>query len=385
MTVGLVFDVAQVAAGVGALAFGGWWASLSAVAIKTPKAVYGAPGVRFAVLVPAHDEERLVGATVRSLLSAVYEPPPGVVVVADNCTDGTAMAAAAAGAKVIERHEPGVRGKSHALDFGVAHMAHAKGATPDVLVVVDADTTVNQEFFAALAAVVPSRAVAQARYDAAPSRSDIGRLRRLAFGLVHHARPLGARRLGLPTTLKGNGMAFRWELVSAGIPGSGITEDAEATLTFVGRGTSVHYVPSARVTGLMAEGYTEARTQDTRWEGGRFALWPRAVRTFVRQALRGRFRAAAAAAELASPPLTLVAGLAVVSLAGGLAGAGSPAIGAIAVGSVAAYVGLGLVSIRASGDDLRALVHAPRFVLHKLVALATVACGRPTSWQRTQR
>lgn len=383
--IGAPLTALQLVLGTGSLTLGGWWTVLNAIAIPAARERRGDAGLRFVVIVPAHDEERLVAATVRSLLASHYSPAPEVLVVADNCGDATAAEAANAGARVIERSDPARRGKSFALDFAISHLRGREAGAPDVVVVVDADTTVSSGFFAAMSDGVRRARVAQARYDAAPSTSDVGRLRRLAFGLVHHARPLGARRLGLPTTLKGNGMAFRWEVVRDGMPGSGITEDAAATLDLAARGVTVRYVPAGQVTGLMAEGYRDAKTQDARWEGGRFALMPRALGLVGRQAVRGRMGPAAAAAELASPPLTLTVGAAAIALALGLLGFGANWLGVVAAGSMVSYVALGLVATRAEMSDVRALLHAPRFVVHKLVSLASVVRSRPAAWERTNR
>src|SRR5262245_53380726 len=61
-----------------------------------------ATGVRFDVLVPAHDEEEGIAATVASLLAVDYPCELfRVRVIADNCTDRTAERAAAAGAQVL--------------------------------------------------------------------------------------------------------------------------------------------------------------------------------------------------------------------------------------------------------------------------------------------
>jgi len=49
------------------------------------------PKHRFVILVPAHDEERLIGSTVASLMALDYPPAlRSVHVVADNCSDATA-------------------------------------------------------------------------------------------------------------------------------------------------------------------------------------------------------------------------------------------------------------------------------------------------------
>src|SRR5215831_15498989 len=66
---------------------------------KTPD--YAAPHVRFAIVVPAHNEEAGIRETLQNLLRVDYpDALRKVVVVADNCTDKTAEEAEAAGAVV---------------------------------------------------------------------------------------------------------------------------------------------------------------------------------------------------------------------------------------------------------------------------------------------
>src|SRR3954454_18518593 len=65
---------------------------------------------RTAIVVPAHNEESVIAETVLGLIKAGL-PNLVVLVVADNCSDGTADAARAAGAEVTIRDEPARRGK----------------------------------------------------------------------------------------------------------------------------------------------------------------------------------------------------------------------------------------------------------------------------------
>lgn len=379
-----ILGSAQVALGAGSLACGAWWTTLSVIALKRPdrRAPATVPG-GMVTIVPAHNEEALVARTVRSLLAAGGDVE--VLVVADNCDDATAEQARAAGAVVLERFDGQLRGKSHALEFGLGALRRRTTA-PSAVVIVDADSEVSPGFFAAVGGRLADGADAvQAYYAAAPSDTPVGRLRRLAFALVHWSRPLGASRLGLPTTLKGNGMAFAWEVIRDGFPGSGITEDAAATLGLAKHGVVVEFAPEASVTGLMAQDYAEAGTQDRRWEGGRMAMMPRALAVAFRQLARGRIRAAAAAAELASPPLTLAGGAAGVALALSLLGFGSAVLGTAAVALVGAYIVVGLAAARPEPGDLAALVHAPRFVAHKALTYAKLLRGQPRSWERTTR
>ena len=82
-----------------------WAAYLAAITVlsrKLPQPEYGAPTSRFAVVIPAHDQEETIEVTVRSL--ALLDWPQElfhIVVVADNCTDRTADKALHAGAAAI--------------------------------------------------------------------------------------------------------------------------------------------------------------------------------------------------------------------------------------------------------------------------------------------
>lgn len=90
-------------------------------------------------LVPAHNEAVGIVATIRSLQAQTI-PPDRIVVVADNCTDGTAELAQAAGAEVFTTVGNTAR-KAGALNQALA----ALEPEGDVLV-MDADTTLAEQF-----------------------------------------------------------------------------------------------------------------------------------------------------------------------------------------------------------------------------------------------
>ena len=365
-----------------------WGATLAVIALPRPRQAIirtGAP-LRWAVLVPAHNEEAFIAKCVTSIRAGGTAANVEVLVIADNCTDSTADAAREAGATVLERHDLTRIGKSFALDYALAHLA-ANDAIPDVVAIIDADSNVKPGFFASLEQRLARGAtVVQALYlPGADDRETLPALRRLAFALAHYARPLGAERLGLGATLKGNGMAFRWNVVAGGFGASGITEDAALTLALARRDIAVAFEPRAVVRAYMAPTYRDAQTQDQRWEGGRFSLLPLAIRTAARQARRGRIATAAAAMEVASLPLTVLVGLSAGSLALAAVGFGSLTIAAASAGMLAGSTLLGLVAARASLRDLRALAFAPRFLAHKAGVYASILRHRPASWERTER
>ena len=78
--------------GVGLAAETGYLAALSVAALTPTPPVSGpAPRARLVVLVPAHDEEVLIGRCLQHLLAQDHPAElRRIVVVADNCTDRTA-------------------------------------------------------------------------------------------------------------------------------------------------------------------------------------------------------------------------------------------------------------------------------------------------------
>ncbi|MEP6776771.1 MAG: glycosyltransferase family 2 protein, partial [Chloroflexota bacterium] len=78
---------------------------------QTPHAVTpGAPSTRFAILIPAHEEELVVGSLLESVNKLDYPRDLYTVhVVADHCSDHTAVIARGLGATVHDRSDPAPR------------------------------------------------------------------------------------------------------------------------------------------------------------------------------------------------------------------------------------------------------------------------------------
>jgi glycosyltransferase involved in cell wall biosynthesis len=97
--------------------------------------------VKFSVIVPAHDEERYLGACLRSV-SAAAAPYPGdveVIVVLNRCTDGTERIAREAGARLV---------REDAKNLSRIRNAGAAAATGEILVSIDADSTMSANLLA---------------------------------------------------------------------------------------------------------------------------------------------------------------------------------------------------------------------------------------------
>ena len=263
--------------------------------------------VKYAVLVPAHNEQAVIGTTVGPLLRQLA-PGQRLVVVADNCTDQTAEIARQEGAEVIERQDDARRGKGYALAFGIDHL---RADPPDVVIVVDADTTVDDGTFAALAQQVastgrPAQAIDVLNPPESPSVRDL--ISSFAFLVKNLVRPLGQKAMGAPCQLMGTGMALPWDSLQAmPLASSNLVEDLQLGIDFAVAGLPPTYCPAGRVSGDLPSCPEAAAHQRTRWEHGHMATITRQVpRLAVAAFRRRRFDLMWMACDLAVPPLALL-------------------------------------------------------------------------------
>jgi 1,2-diacylglycerol 3-beta-glucosyltransferase len=385
---------------------------LATASFRRLPAAAAAPALRLAVLVPAHDEEALVGRCVRSLVAQRYPRAClRVVVIADNCGDGTAAAALEAGAEVLERRDEEARGKGHALRWAMDRLlaepfppplagggapAGAEGGPPDGIAVVDADSIADPDLIAHLAAALAGGAdAAQAEYliltDDASTRS---RLVSAAFLLFHRVRLGGRAALGMPVNLVGNGMLFSRRLLET-LPWNAFTgvEDLEYSLNLRLAGFRPRFVGSARVLGPVPHGYRGMRGQRMRWEGGRWHVVRHRLPGLVAHGLRRDPGVLDAALDLAVPPLGLLAmglGAGLTLTAGAvalhLAPAWSLSPWLLAAAGLAGFVCLGLRSAGAPASTWLALLESPRFLLWKALTYARIAAGFDARrWERAER
>ena len=354
----------------------------------------------FAVLVPAHNEEQLIGETVSSLVGQDYPSSRfGVHVVADNCSDRTAELARAAGAEVHERHAPANPGKGPALEWLVAELA-ARGNVPDAYVVIDADTVADPGFLSAVDDALGSGAdVVQGHYSVRnPSTSPVVAFRTAAMAVRTHLRPRGRMAIGGTAGLHGNGMAFRADLLHDRPMSAHLTEDVELQLDLltVG-GTKVRFAPDARVSAEMPVTLEAAEAQHRRWEGGRIDLARRYVPMLVRRSITGgpggRVAYADAALDVVIPPISVVVA---ATAAWGVASAArslpagrvrrSTGVAVVLLAGQALTVFSALGLVRAPRAVYRSLLGAPRLVAWKVgLWLRVIARPSEATWTRTTR
>lgn len=363
----------------------------------TPRPPTG-PTHRFAMLVPAHNEEKLLPALLENFHQLDY--PSQLVtlyVVADNCTDQTAAFARAAGATVYERFDEVNLGKGFALQWLLDRL-QAEGVPFDAAVILDADSVVSTNFLMVMDArlVRGSRAI-QAHYAVLhPDRTWVMSLRAAALALVHYLRPLGRTALGGSAGLKGNGMVFHRTILAEHQWSASVTEDIEYHMSLVLAGERVAFAPDAIVWAEMPGTLRGAHSQNVRWEQGRFQLALHYIPLLVRAALTRQWQTSRPSLYLLFdsimehliPPFSVVTGLTVLygMLAWPFQATWLPVLAVSLLLGQLLYIVAGLILARTSARTYLAFLYAPIFILWKLRLLLRVLIrAERQGWVRTAR
>ncbi len=261
---------------------------------------------RVAVLVPAHNESANVLPTIACLLKQLKSTDQ-LVVVADNCSDDTAMLARAAGAQVIERQDTELRGKGYALAFGVDFL---RTAPPDVVLVVDADCVVSEGAVACIAERCRATAKPIQMLNLMSSGQDAGlKIRVIEFAMLmkNLVRPLGSFRLGGACHLMGTGMAMPWSLMASAKLATGhVAEDMKLGIDLALKGNAAEFLPQARVSSLFPLDAGVAKVQKSRWEHGHLAILREELPRLLSAAVKARNPSLIVMAmDLMIPPVAL--------------------------------------------------------------------------------
>lgn len=347
------------------------------------------------VLIPAHNEELLLPALLRSLQN---QTPAGnarlgaILVVADHCNDNTAAIARQHGATVLERTS-GPRGKPAALRDALAHLRRTSPG--NALLLLDADCTASPNLVEASARALDRGCkVTQSAYilvDPENARTLSPSL--LAFSLKNLIRPRGMARLGLPTQLFGTGMCFHPDLAASLTFHDHLIEDLALSHDLLLKNTPPVFLADALVSSPMPADKNAQTTQKLRWETGQLQTWKTLPPLAGRLLARGRLRSFIALLDWSAPPLALaliawsLLGKATVILAAfGLISPFMLLVPALVFGILALYVLIGALQLAPPSAIFRLLVSIPRFVAWKLSLYAKLFLGHaPKSWQRTPR
>jgi len=351
-------------------------------------------GLCTAILVPAHNEETVIRATLRSLQQQIGENDH-IVVIADNCTDKTARIVRETGVTAIERSSDDERGKGYALAHGIRYL-NQQNTLPDVVVIVDADCLLAEGTLTLLKHhVVTYERPVQACY--LMKRGSIDRIgikvSEFAFMVKNKIRLRGLSHMAMPVPLTGTGMAFPWRAISeANLATGDIVEDMRLGVELVEQGMGATYCDEAEVYSFFPTSDAAEKTQRERWEHGHLnTLRQFAPRLFKRAIGKPSLEALGMMLDLIIPPLSLL----VISIAsvwvccmfwGFFSADWSYAF--VSASYLILLVIVVLVMWISHGRQIlsvKELAHIPVYILLKIVVYVGYVVRKQTKWIRTDR
>jgi len=347
---------------------------------------------KVAVLVPAHNEELVIQATLKDLVPQL-KPQHRLVVIADNCTDATAEIARAAGATVIERQNLDLRGKGYALEYGLQFL---ESDPPEVVVFMDADCKAHPRAVAqitqqAIATGRPIQGVYLMAKPESPTPKDA--VSAFAFKVKNLVRSSGLAQLGIACLLDGTGMAFPWSVIrSVDIASGNIVEDMKLGFDLNIAGHRPMLCPQANVTGYLPQQAQAATSQRTRWEHGHIET----LLNYVPQLLQAswqqkRFDLLISALDLCIPPLSLLvmiwSALLVVTLLWSFLGVSSIPASLLAIAGAFLISAIFVAWTKFGRTDLPLLqlLSIPLYILWKIPLYFKFLVKPQKNWVRTER
>jgi cellulose synthase/poly-beta-1,6-N-acetylglucosamine synthase-like glycosyltransferase len=355
------------------------------------------PGPKTALLIPAHQEQAVIGDTLHTVRLQVPRDWR-ILVVAHNCSDDTAVIARRFdGVEVLDCEDSGRSGKPAALCAGLAAL---DGDPPEVVVILDADCSVGPEALPRLArCAAGTRQPCMGAYElyAPPDGGWFALVSSEACWIKNVLRPRGLHRLGLPCLINGSGVAAPFRLLRDIGHGEGsIAEDYQLTIDLLREGHPTRFVPAAGIRSPLPVGREAGLRQRRRWEHGYLQIL---LFQAPRLLLEGLFgfdrRRVALGLELLVPPLSLMAiawgvGLS-ASLVAVVAGQADPwadralwlhlGLGAV----LALSLGIAVLRFRGARRVARLILAMPRYALAKVPTYLQFWTRRERSWLGTGR
>ena len=170
---------------------------------------------KFMAIIPAHNEETVIGNLVESLKKQTYSSEYyDIYVIADNCTDNTAKIAKEHGAIVFERFDNEHKTKGYALDWFLQQKIK-EDAKYDAICIFDADNIVDKNFMVAMnKKLCQGEEVVQGYRDIKnPTDNWITSGYALFYWTMHRFYHLARYNLGLSPLLNGTGFMVKYDII----------------------------------------------------------------------------------------------------------------------------------------------------------------------------
>lgn len=268
------------------------------------------PKNTFAIIICAHNEEVVIGQLIDNLKILDYpDELYDIFVVADNCSDNTAIVARAAGATVYERFNDIEKGKGYAMGW-MFDRVESMERKYDAYCIFDADNLVHPNFLLEMNHhLMKGEPVIQGYLNAKnPADTWISGTFAIAFWMVNHMWHLAKYNLGLSTALGGTGMCIRTDIIrDYGWDCSCLTEDMEFSLKLLIHGIKTSWGHDAIVYDEKPLGFMQSWRQRQRWAQGHFDCSERYIpKLFVEGIKQGRITILDGIMQISQPYFLIV-------------------------------------------------------------------------------
>ncbi len=226
---------------------------------------------RFMAIIPAHNEESVIGNLIDSLKKQNYPSELlDIYVIADNCTDKTAKIAKNAGAIVLERFDEENKTKGHALKWFLNKKIE-EDAPYDAFCVFDADNIAHEDFIKNMnKKLCQGEDVVQGYRDIKnPTDSWISAGYAIFYWTMNRFYHLARYNLGLSPLINGTGFMVKFDVVKpTGWDTQTLTEDIEFSLKRIIAGKRLGWATDAIVYDEQPVGFKQSWSQRSRWTVG---------------------------------------------------------------------------------------------------------------------
>lgn len=233
------------------------------------------PLSRFAVIVPAHNEAAVLGKLIDNLLELDYPRELyDIFIIADNCSDHTALVARSHGVAVWERFSRNRRGKGFALEDALERigLTGSECSTAyNAAVFFDADNLVDSNFLGVMNnRLLKGEKLIQCFIDSKnPNDNWVTAAYSLTFWYNNRFLLLARYNLGLSAALAGTGVCISLEVLrKIGWSTATLTEDLEYSMQALLEGYRTSFALETRVYDEKPLHFILSCRQRLRWARG---------------------------------------------------------------------------------------------------------------------
>ncbi|HIV24855.1 MAG TPA: glycosyltransferase family 2 protein [Candidatus Scatomonas pullistercoris] len=236
---------------------------------------------KYAVLIPARNEETVIGGLLESIRKQDYpQELISVYVIADNCTDGTAECAEQYGAKVIRRFNHVQVGKGYALDYALKRIDEEQGIDSyDGFLVFDADNVLDSHYFTAMNKTFSQGYEIITSYRNSKNYGTNWLTAGYGLWFIRESRFLNGARMkaGTSCAISGTGFLVSTKVIreDGGWKYHLLTEDIEFSTDHIIRGYNIGYCKDAILYDEQPVTFRASWNQRLRWTKGFYQVFAR--------------------------------------------------------------------------------------------------------------